>query len=70
MTSIVSRIKAILSGRPAPEDGPASRHDRREAGRERHHETGEPAWGPKDQVGSAPGESLDPDASPEILGGP
>ena len=28
----------------------ASRHDRREAGRERHHETGEPAWEASDRI--------------------
>ena len=32
-----------------------SRHDRREAGRERHHETGEPAWEAGDRIEDPPG---------------
>ncbi len=52
------------------EDEPASRHDRREAGRERHHETGEPAWEASDRIEDPPGSGAkNPDAAPEILGG-
>jgi hypothetical protein len=75
MSSILARLKAVFSGAPEhdpapPEHDPAppSRHDRREAGRERHHETGEPAWEASDQVES-PGAQSNPDAAPEILGG-
>jgi hypothetical protein len=51
-------------------DEPASRHDRREAGRERHHETGEPAWEASDRIEDPPGSGKkNPDAAPEILGG-
>jgi hypothetical protein len=52
----------------APE--PPPRHERREAGRERHQETGEPAWEDKDRLEEPPGTGMrDPDAAPEILGG-
>ena len=51
-------------------DEPASRHDRRAAGRERHHETGEPAWEASDRIEDPPGSGAkNPDAAPEILGG-
>ncbi len=69
--SLMSRIKQILTGAPdASEAGPPPRHERREAGRERHRETGEPAWGEDDQLDDPPGTGKrDPDAAPEILGG-
>ena len=53
-----------------PADEHESRHDRREAGRERHHETGEPAWEASDRIEDPPGSGAkNPDAAPEILGG-
>jgi hypothetical protein len=71
LMSVLSRIKSILTGAPdasAPE--PPPRHERREAGRERHQETGEPAWEDKDRLEEPPGSGMrDPDAAPEILGG-
>jgi hypothetical protein len=81
--SLLSRIKAAFSGGSATpthahghaddhghEDEPASRHDRRAAGRERHHETGEPAWEASDRIEDPPGSGAkSPDAAPEILGG-
>ena len=55
---------------PKPVSEPhLSRHERREAGRERHHRTGEPAWEAHDRVGQAGGDATNPDAAPEILGG-
>jgi hypothetical protein len=77
VTSLLSRIKRLVSGTPSTEsasgahpDEPESRHDRREAGRQRHHETGEPAWTAKDRLDDPPGTGKkDPDAAPEILGG-
>ncbi len=69
--SVLSRIKAVITG--APDASAAEllpRHERREAGRERHQETGEPAWEEKDRVDEPPGAGMrDPDAAPEILGG-
>jgi hypothetical protein len=51
-------------------DEPASRHDRRAAGRERHHETGGPAWEASDRIEDPPGSGAkNPDSAPEILGG-
>jgi hypothetical protein len=69
--SLLSWIKHTVTGAPdvsAPE--PPPRHERREAGRERHQETGEPAWGKEDRLDSPPVVGMrDPDAAPEILGG-
>ena len=69
--SLLARIKRALSGAPNPADAePAPRHERREAGRERNHETGEPAWEKEDRLDEPPGTGTrDPDAAPEILGG-
>ena len=74
--SILSKISGLFSGsqppKTAPRDveEPASRHDRREAGRERHHKTGEPAWEKSDRLDEPPGAGRkDPDSAPEILGG-
>jgi hypothetical protein len=73
--SMLSRLRAILTGQPTVEttdadQDHASRHDRREAGRERHHETGEPAWDAIDRIEDPPGSGAkDPDAAAEILGG-
>jgi hypothetical protein len=73
--SVIARLRTILTGRPvveptAADDENASRHDRREAGRERHQQTGEPAWDAVDRIEDPPGSGAkDPDAAPEILGG-
>jgi len=69
--SLLSWIKQMLTGAPnASAAEPPPRHDRREAGRERHQQTGEPAWEEKDRVDEPPGTGMrDPDAAPEILGG-
>lgn len=73
--SIVSRVKEWFVGGPEPADSKPqaeqrpSRHERREAGRQRHHKTGQPAWEPADKVGQETGPTKNPDAAPEILGG-
>jgi hypothetical protein len=74
--SILSKITGLFSGSQPPEEAvrnaeePASRHDRREAGRERHHKSGEPAWEKSDRLDEPPGAGKkDPDSAPEILGG-
>jgi hypothetical protein len=74
--SILSKLSGLFGSSPSPvapgrdADEPASRHDRREAGRERHHETGEPAWEASDRLDEPPGAGRkDPDSAPEILGG-
>jgi hypothetical protein len=63
----VSRKAPPTAATPPPAEG--SRHDRREAGRERHHRTGEPAWEASDRIDTPGGSSPNPDAAPEILGG-
>ena len=71
LMSLLSWIKQTLRGAPdASAAEPPPRHERREAGRERHQETGERAWGKKDRLDDPPGVGMrDPDAAPEILGG-
>jgi hypothetical protein len=77
--SLLSRIKAVFAG--SPSEAPAanghehgvehaSRHERRAAGRERHHETGGPAWDASDRIEEPEGSGPEnPDRAPEILGG-
>ena len=73
--SIFAKVKDWFVGAPEPDDTKpheehASRHERREAGRKRHHTTGAPAWETGDKVGGGgTGPSTNPDAAPEILGG-
>jgi hypothetical protein len=76
LMSILSKITGLFTGArssadsPRDADEPASRHDRREAGRQRHHETGEPAWEKSDRLDEPAGAGQkDPDSAPEILGG-
>ena len=76
LMSILSKISGLFRGSAPPVesqrdvDEPASRHDRREAGRKRHHETGEPAWEKSDRIEEPAGAGKkDPDSAPEILGG-
>ncbi len=68
--SLVDRIKRALSGAADPAEPEAPpRHERREAGRERHRETGEPAWEKEDLGDEPPFEGQrNPDAAPEVLG--
>ena len=69
--SLLSWIVRTLTGRrDVSEAEPAPRHERREAGRVRHRETGEPAWEEGDRLDDPPGTGKrEPDAAPEILGG-
>jgi len=73
--SLLSRVKDWFLGSPDADEAKAapashaSRHDRRAAGRERHHKTGEPAWEAQDRVDQDVGDTKNPDAAPEILGG-
>jgi hypothetical protein len=71
--SLLDRLRGVFSrGAPPAPAAPrpeGSRHERREAGRERHHKTGEPAWEASDRVDGPAGQAKDPDAAPEILGG-
>lgn len=72
--SLLSRITGIFSKAPraeptTPARSHASRHDRRAAGRERHHQTGQPAWDAEDRLDQPTKSDKNPDAAPEILGG-
>ena len=53
LRSIIKRVLARTQDDSEAE--PAPRHERREAGRERHHETGEPAWEESDRLDEPPG---------------
>jgi hypothetical protein len=69
--SLRSMVRRVLA-RTRDDSGsePALRHERREAGRERHHETGEPAWEESDRIDEPAGAGKrNPDAAPEVLGG-
>ena len=70
LVSLLSWIKRTLTGvSDASAAEPPPRHERREAGRERHQETGEPAWEESDRLDDPPGTGKrNPDAAPEILG--
>jgi len=52
--SIVSRIAAFLRGTAAPAEPVLPRRARREEARERHRETGGPAWTPADRRTDTP----------------
>ena len=69
--SLSSWIRRLFAGTHNDSEAePAPRHERREAGRERHHETGEPAWEESDRIDEPPGAGKrNPDAAPEVLGG-
>lgn len=73
--SLRSWLKRVVSGAAGDPDAEvAPRHERREIGRERHHETGEPAWEESDRVNEPPfagqrNPDRNPDAAPEVLGG-
>lgn len=70
--SLLDRIRGAFSKQtptPSAPKATGSRHERREAGRERHHKTGEPAWEASDRVDGPAGQAKNPDAAPEILGG-
>src|SRR5664279_6083153 len=66
LVSLLSWIKRTLTGAPdASAAEPPPRHERREAGRERHQETGEPAWEESDRLDDPPGTGKrNPDAAP------
>jgi hypothetical protein len=68
--SLIDRIKRAISGAADPLDPePPPRQERREAGRERHQETGEPAWDEDDRLDEPPfAGKRNPDAAPEVLG--
>ncbi len=68
--SFLDAIRRALSGGSSDSEDRASRHDRRVAGRERNHKTGEPAWEEGDRIEDPAGSGRkNPDAAPEILGG-
>ncbi|MGH2511369.1 MAG: hypothetical protein ACRDGQ_01640, partial [Candidatus Limnocylindrales bacterium] len=70
LPSWIRRVLGIVDPADRSDPEPAPRHERREAGRERHHETGQPAWEKSDRVDEPAGAGQkDPDAAPEILGG-
>jgi hypothetical protein len=62
-----TRLRSFIAGRPsAPPLAP--RQERREAARQRHHETGEPAWTAEDRHVGPDGEHLVADVAPGTPG--
>jgi hypothetical protein len=62
-----TRLRALIAGRPSALPL-APRHDRREAARQRHHETGEPAWTESDRHPGPDGEHPVADVTPGTPG--
>lgn len=62
-----SRLREFLSGRSFGRPL-ASRHERREAARRRHHDTGEPPWSPEDRHLGPAGEVWVADVTPGLPG--
>jgi hypothetical protein len=60
-------LRTIITGR-APTEPLAARHERREAARNRHHETGEPAWTAADRHLGPHGERSVADVTPGTPG--
>src|SRR5450759_2927439 len=55
LVSLLSWIKRTLTGATDSSAAePPPRHERREAGRERHQQTGEPAWEESDRLDDPP----------------
>ena len=48
--SLLDRLRRLFTGWSPPAEPLPPRHERREAGRERHHESGEPPWTSDDRV--------------------
>ena len=65
--SVMTRLRDFLSG-PRPDHPLASRHERRAVARERHHETGEPAWSDADRHTDPDGEVWVADVAPGTPG--
>jgi cell wall assembly regulator SMI1 len=64
--SLWTRLRSLIAGRSAPSLAP--RHERREAARQRHHETGEPAWTAGDRHLGPDGEHVVADVTPGTPG--
>jgi hypothetical protein len=63
-----ARIRRLFSSDAGPAPELASRHERREAARERHHETDEPMWTEADRHVGGPGKRDVQDVTPGLLG--
>jgi hypothetical protein len=63
-----SRLHDLLSGRSSAGEPLRTRHERREAARQRHHETGEPLWTESDRHVGSSGEHPVADVAPGTPG--
>jgi hypothetical protein len=63
-----SRIRDLVSGRPAFDPPLGDRHERREAARRRHQETDEPLWTDDDRHLGPDGERWVADVAPGTPG--
>jgi hypothetical protein len=66
--TILSRLLSLLSRRSSGDPSLPDRHERREAARRRHRQTGEPLWTPEDRHLGEPGERGVADGTPGTPG--
>ena len=66
--SVLDRSARLPVGASTRTTSLASRHERRAAARERHHETGEPAWSDADRHTEPDGEAWVADVAPGTPG--
>jgi hypothetical protein len=66
--SLWSRFRDLISGRSSASPALPARHERREAARQRHQETGDPLWTADDRHLGADGEHVVADVAPGTPG--
>jgi hypothetical protein len=66
--SWIERLRTFFAGSSEPVEPLPPRRERREAARERHHETGEPAWSEPDRHEGPEGEREVQDIAPGLFG--
>jgi len=66
--SLWTRFRDLVTGRSSAAPRLATRHERREAARRRHQETGEPLWTPDDRHLGSGGEHVVADVAPGTPG--
>jgi hypothetical protein len=66
--SLWTRFRDLVSGRSSAAPPLPTRHERREAARRRHQETGEPLWTPDDRHLGPAGEQTVADVAPGTPG--
>jgi hypothetical protein len=65
---MISRLRSRLFSRSSGDQSMPDRHERREAARRRHRQTGEPPWTSEDRHLGEPGERWVADVTPGTPG--